>query len=320
MDGLAATAGLRENDEIIAVDGQPVTTWSETFSRLVRRVGDTGAIQLDVKRHDSQNTFAERSLLLPIEHWLGDTQEPDFFHVLGIVRYMPDTEPVIQQVIANSAAALAGLQAQDRIVSVDGEPVLTWMQWVTYVRSKPESTMTLQVKRGEQLLAIALTPSSASESGQLVGKAGVTASITWPESMIRPIEYTLLGAVNNGIEKTWEQSTFILSFIKKLILAEVSTKNLSGSFTIAQVAGDSANAGLASYLAFLAFLSVSLGVFNLMPIPVLDGGHLLYYVIEVIKGSPVSEKIQVIGYQFGLFFVLSIMVVAHVNDLVRIFS
>ena len=319
-NGVAATVGLRENDEIIAVDGQAVSTWSDTFSRIVRRVGDTGAIQLDVKRHDSQNTFAERSLLLPIEDWLGDAQEPDIFNELGIVRYIPDAEPIIQQVIADSAAAHAGLQENDRIISADGQPVLTWMQWVKYVRSKPDTAVALQVERDGQFLPIILTPTSVNESDQRIGKAGVAAAIAWPESMIRPIEYSFFGAIVKGVEKTWEQSTFILSFIKKLILADVSTKNLSGSFTIAQVAGDSANAGLASYLAFLAFLSVSLGVFNLMPIPVLDGGHLLYYVIEVIKGSPVSEKIQVVGYQMGLFFVLSIMVVAHVNDLVRIFS
>jgi len=138
--------------------------------------------------------------------------------------------------------------------------------------------------------------------------------------MIRPVTYSFFESILEGFDRTWQQAHFVGLFIKKLVFAEVSTKNLSGSFTIAKVAGDSAKAGIGSYLAFLAFLSVSLGVFNLLPIPVLDGGHLMYYLIEVVKGSPVPEKIQFIGYQLGLFFVLGIMIVAHVNDLVRIFS
>lgn len=320
VGGLAQTSGLRENDEILAVDGQAVNTWSDAFSRLVRRVGDTGSIQLDVKPHGNPGALAERTVSLPINSWLADVQEPDFFHVLGIVRFTPDVEAVIDQVIEGSAAAKSGLLAGDRIVEMDGVSVLSWMQWVEYVRNKPDVAIVLRVERDAQLLSLSLTPASVIESDQSIGKAGVGTSISWPDTMIRPIEYTLVGAVKKGVSQTWEQSTFILSFIKKLIFAEVSTKNLSGSFTIAQVAGDSAKAGLVTYLAFLAFLSVSLGVFNLMPIPVLDGGHLLYYVIEVIKGTPVSEKVQVVGYQLGLFFVLGLMIVAHVNDLVRIFS
>ena len=138
--------------------------------------------------------------------------------------------------------------------------------------------------------------------------------------MVRKVEYSLFEAVGEGVVRTGETASLILSFIKKLIFADVSSKNLSGSFSIAQAAGDSADAGVLYYIAFIAYLSVSLGVLNLLPIPVLDGGHLLYYVIEWVKGSPVSEKVQMVGYQMGFFCIVGVMILAHVNDLLRIFS
>lgn len=319
-DGLAATVGLREGDEILAIDGETVATWSDVFSQLIRRIGDTGNIQLDVKAHSSSNSFAERTIRVPIDNWLGDDSEPDIFAEIGIERFVPDVEPIVEQVIEGSPAELAGLQSGDRVISADGNVVESWLQWVDYVRARPNVSIALLVDRQGQQLTMELTPERVQAGGESIGRAGVSTAIAWPPEMIRSIEYSVVGAIGRGFERTWEQSVFILSFIKKLVFAEVTVKNLSGSFTIAQAAGESAKAGFASYLTFLAFLSVSLGVFNLMPLPVLDGGHLLYYAIEAIKGSPVSEKIQIISYQLSLFLVLGIMVVAHVNDLVRIFS
>lgn len=320
-EGLAAQSGLQENDEITSVDGKSVTTWSDVFSRLLYRVGDTGTIKLEVRPYlVGGGISAQRVVDLPISQWLNDNDKPDFFKELGIVRFIPDAEPVIEQVVEGSAAEIAGLQVGDKIIEADGQIVDSWQAWVEYVRARADVSIRLLVVRNDQNIPLFLVPKSTQQAGKTIGLAGISTSISWPENMIRPIEYTFVEAVVQGVSQTWDQSVFILSFIKKLILAEVSTKNLSGSLTIAQVAGDSAKAGLASYLAFLAFLSVSLGVFNLMPIPVLDGGHLLYYVVEAVKGSPVSEKIQLVGYQMGLFLVLGLMIVAHVNDVVRLFS
>jgi regulator of sigma E protease len=319
-DGVAAFAGLQEGDEILAVDGKAVLTWSDVYAQLLRRIGDTGNIQLDVKVHTSSNTYAERSLNLPIRHWLADDSQPDVLGVLGIKPFTPDTQAIIEQVIKGSAAEIAGLQVGDQVLAVDGVKIQSWMQWVDYVRSRPNVNIALAIDRQGEMLMVILTPEKVKVDNDYIGRAGVSAMIEWPENMILHIEYGFVEAIEQGLVKTWEQSVFILSFIKKLIFVDVSIKNLGGSFTIAQVAGESASAGFSSYLAFLAFLSVSLGVFNLMPIPVLDGGHLLYYAIEAIKGSPVSEKIQMASYQVSLVLVFSIMVVAHVNDLVRIFS
>ncbi|MFT5116622.1 MAG: regulator of sigma E protease [Kiritimatiellia bacterium] len=325
-EGLAAISGVDAGDEIVAVDGERVNTWSTVFAQLLRRVGDTGSIRLDLKTYDpAMVELPQRTVYLPIDGWLRDDDQPNFFAELGIQRFSPDIEPIIEQVLEGSAAEVAGLQPGDRILQADGQGMATWQQWVDYVRARPDVTMNIQVERGKQITSLALTPQSIERDGESIGQAGVSVSVAavslaWPKDMLRPVEYSFPNAMAKGVTQTWEQATFILLFIKKLVLAEVSTKNLSGTFTIAQVAGESAKAGLASYLAFLAFLSVSLGVFNLLPIPVLDGGHLLYYTIELIKGSPVSEKIQLIGYQMGLFFILGIMIVAHVNDLIRIFS
>lgn len=319
-NGLAAEAGLREGDEILAVDGEMVVTWSDVFSQLIRRIGDTGNIQLDVKAHTSTNSFAERTVRIAIDNWLGDDSEPDIFAELGIESFVPDVEPIVEQVIEGSPAEVAGLQKGDRVISADGRVMASWLQWVDYVRARPDVSIVLLVQRQGQQLSMELTPERVQANDENIGRAGVSTAIAWPPEMIRSIEYNFIEAVGRGFERTWEQSVFILSFIKKLIFAEVTVKNLSGSFTIAQAAGESAKAGFTSYLTFLAFLSVSLGVFNLMPLPVLDGGHLLYYAIEAIKGSPVPEKVQIISYQLSFFLVLGIMVIAHVNDLVRILS
>lgn len=320
-DGIAATAGLKAGDEILSVDGKSVVTWNSVFSQLLNRIGDSGDIELQVMPYSSAGNGVLRTVKLPISRWLHDDDEPHIFKELGIVQFMPDAEMVIAQVIADSAAEAAGLQSGDRIIRVEGKEIPSWRAWVDYVRERPNVDINIQVERDSRVLAMSLTPRAIeNDDGIIIGQVGVSAALSWPEGMLRTIDYSPIEAVGEGFRQTWERASFILVFIKKLLVADVSTKNLSGTFTIAQVAGDSAKAGIITYLGFIAFLSVSLGVFNLLPIPVLDGGHLLYYVIEWAKGSPVSEKIQMVGYQVGLFFVLGIMVVAHVNDLLRIFT
>ena len=315
--GTAARSGLKAGDEIIAVDTVKTVTWSDVYTRLTRRIGDTGVIQLDVKLADS-SLIEKRTL--PIVQWLHDDDQPDLLGDLGLARYIPDGDPVISSVSPDSPAESAGLLAQDRVLKADNTHITLWSDWVTYVRDRPEKDIRLLVDRQGVAQELTLTPRAIERQGKTIGQAGVMADIRWPEMMLRPIEYSFSESIVEGLKQTWQQSQFILIFIKKLIFAEVSTKNLSGTFTIAKVAGDSAAAGIVSYIAFLAFLSVSLGVFNLLPIPVLDGGHLLYYIVELIKGSPVSEQIQLVGYKIGLFFVLSVMIIAHVNDVVRILA
>lgn len=324
-DAIAAQAGVRAGDEIIAVDGEPVQTWEQVFSQLLHRIGDTGDIELTLKTFSYAGVSPvpaapSRIVRLPINRWLHDAEEPNLMQSLGLVQFLPDIKATVDRVIEGSAADMAGIKTGDRIVRADDEDITSWQAWVDYVRARPDVPIDLLVERDDQLVTLVLIPRRLiDEKGDDIGQAGVSVAVAWPEDMVRHIEYSVWGALVRGVERTGEQAYFILSFIKKLLTADVSTKNLSGTFTIAQAAGDSAQAGLSFYLTFLAYLSVSLGVLNLLPIPVLDGGHLLYYVIEAVKGSPVSEKIQLVGYQLGLVCIIGIMILAHVNDIRRLF-
>jgi regulator of sigma E protease len=320
-EGVAAQAGLQASDEIISVDGKLTNTWGAVFSALLHRIGETGDITFVVEQYGNSESSVSRTVRVPIERWLYESDEPELFTELGIVQFVPDMDVVIDQVVAGSAADFAELKSGDRILSVDGFAISSWRKWVEYVRARPDVTIRLVVLRQQKQLNISLVPRLVrGEAGVEIGQVGVTPIIDWPKEMTRQVEYNVFEAVGEGFARTGETASLILSFIKKLIFADVSSKNLSGTFSIAQAAGDSADAGVLYYIAFIAYLSVSLGVLNLLPIPVLDGGHLLYYVIELTKGSPVSEKVQLVGYQMGFFTILAVMILAHVNDLLRIFS
>ncbi|TQV85761.1 RIP metalloprotease RseP [Exilibacterium tricleocarpae] len=309
---LAEQAGLEPGQEILAVDGMPTPTWTALNRQLLQRLGETGSLKFTVKYPDSNLNYESEVIL---EQWLRGAEEPDPMAGIGLTLQRPPV--VIDTVESDSPAARAGLQPLDRIVSADGKTMNTWSDWVTYVRAHPEQTIDLIVERSGRQLALAITPAAAEGAdGEAFGRVGV--GFRWPEELLRETEYTIAGAFTQAVDKTWETSVFVLASVKKLILGQISTKNLSGPITIAKVAGASAKAGWVYYLGFLGLLSVSLGVFNLLPIPVLDGGHLLYYLVEAVKGSPVSERVQMIGYQLGLCVIVGVMVLAFYNDIMRL--
>jgi regulator of sigma E protease len=211
------------------------------------------------------------------------------------------------------------LRSGDRIVSVDGSPVSTWGDWVQAVRASPGVSLPLQVERGDERLELRLLPARAEQpDGTVVGQAGVSAVIPeWPEEYLRSERYGPLGAWRPALNQTWSLVLFTVDSTRKMIEGLISPKNLSGPITIAKVAAASARSGLESYIGFLALLSISLGVLNLFPIPVLDGGHLLFCLVELVKGSPVSERVQMLGYQVGLLILVSVMALALFNDISR---
>jgi regulator of sigma E protease len=319
---LADTAGLQDNTEIVSIDGKPTPTWTAVFEQLMPRVGDTGAIEFEVRSFSGE--FSESALVskrfIDVEQWLGDHERPNFLSELGLKPYQPKTDWVIQQIVPDSPAEEAGLKVGDRLIASDGQKLRDWSSWVEYVRQRPEQVIELEINRNGEQSFVEIIPVATKVDNKQVGKVGLGTNIQWPEGMVREINYSLLDAVGYGFQKTWDQSLVILGFLKKLITLDISAKNMGGAFTIAQVAGDTASAGLTYFLSFLAFFSVSLGVFNLLPIPVLDGGHLLFYIVEAIKGKPLPEKIQMLGYQVGFFIIISVMVIAHYNDLMRMFS
>ncbi|MFM7274241.1 MAG: RIP metalloprotease RseP, partial [Gammaproteobacteria bacterium] len=233
---------------------------------------------------------------------------------------MPVVEPRIAEVLGGSAAERAGMLAGDRVLSVDGSAVSTWEEWVRIVRASPGNRLQLVVERDGAQVTLEMVPTRVRQPDGLdVGQAGVSAVVPeWPEEYLRTERYGPFEAWRPALAQTWSLSVFTVDSIRKMIEGLISPKNLSGPITIAKVAAASARSGLEAFVGFLALLSISLGVLNLLPIPVLDGGHLLFYAIELLKGSPVSEKAQMLGYQVGLLILVGVMALALFNDLSRL--
>ena len=212
------------------------------------------------------------------------------------------------------------MQSGDRILTVDGEPVADWLEWVDLVRDNPGKVLKLRIQRNDQDLSIAIIPSTVTEDGRSFGRIGAMVDESFRnDPVLAAVErYTVLEALPRALVRTWEMSVMTLRILGKMIIGEASVKNLSGPISIAQYAGYSAGLGLAVFLGFLAIVSVSLGVLNLLPVPLLDGGHLLYFLVEWIKGSPVPESVQVVGQQVGLAVLLGLMGLAFYNDILRL--
>lgn len=314
---VADVAGLEIGQEIVAVDGQITPTWQALSFRLLERIGDTGSIQFAVKYPDSDVIYESNGML---DRWLSEQEQPDLFGGLGIAMYRPEVPPVVDQVVAGGPAADIGMQTGDRVISADGVVMGLWMDWVEYVRARPGQSISLEIERSGRIIDAVIVPQRLTDdNGDDFGRVGLSVLVPeMPSELLREFKRGPLDALVAGAVRTGELSLFTLSSIKKMAIGLISPKNLSGPITIAKVATASAKSGLESYISFLALLSVSLGVLNLLPIPVLDGGHLLYYTVELLAGRPVPEKIQVIGYQMGLFVIAGVMILALYNDFARL--
>jgi len=314
---VAEVAGLEPGQEIVAIDGADTPTWSAVNFRLLDRIGDSGPMSFSVRYPGSDVVYRSEAVL---DGWLSDVEEPDLLRGLGIEIYRPTIVPLIDEVVPDSPAEAAGLRRGDRVLTADGLPMETWGDWVDYVRARPGETMTIGFERDGQAGETSLTPARiVGEDGVAFGRVGVGPQVPeWPEHMIREFRYGPVEALALASNRTWELVTFTLNMLKKMLTGGISHKNLSGPITIAKVATASAESGVEAFVAFLALLSVSLGVLNLLPIPVLDGGHLMYYTVELFWGRPVPEKVQMLGYQVGLFIILGVMALALFNDFARL--
>ncbi|CAI3789387.1 Regulator of sigma-E protease RseP [Pseudomonas sp. MM227] len=312
---IAATAGLMAGEEIVAVDGESTAGWAAVNLQMVRRLGETGALQLTVREPGSSNE-ATRSLAL--NQWLQGSDEPDPIRSLGIRPWRPALAPILAELDPNGPAQAAGLRTGDRLLALDGRPLGDWQQVVDLVRERPDSRIVLRVERDNAPLDVPVNLVSKGE-GKAAGYLGAGVKpVEWPPQMLREVSYGPLDAVVEGARRTWTMSVLTLDSLKKMLFGELSVKNLSGPITIAKVAGASAQSGFGDFLNFLAYLSISLGVLNLLPIPVLDGGHLLFYLIEWVRGRPVSDRVQGWGIQIGISLVVGVMLLALINDLGRL--
>ncbi|MET0126799.1 MAG: sigma E protease regulator RseP [Pseudomonas caspiana] len=313
---IAQVAGLSAGQEIVSVDGEATSGWSAVNLQLVRRLGESGNVALKV-REPGATVDTAHSLVL--DNWLKGAEEPDPIKSLGIRPWRPALPPVLAELDPKGPAQAAGLKTGDKLVALDGRPVDEWQQVVDWVRERPDAKISLGVERDGARLDVPLTLAARGEGKAASGYLGAgVKGIDWPPEMLREVSYGPLAAVAEGASRTWTMSVLTLDSLRKMLFGELSVKNLSGPITIAKVAGASAQSGIGDFLNFLAYLSISLGVLNLLPIPVLDGGHLLFYLIEWARGRPLSERVQGWGVQIGISLVVGVMLLALVNDLGRL--
>ncbi|WIO75287.1 sigma E protease regulator RseP [Porticoccaceae bacterium LTM1] len=317
---IAERIGLKPGYEIVAVDGESISSLQQLQERLVLRIGESDTIRFTVSPEGSRQ---ELNLSGSLGEWDVDSKNPNLLRSIGLVPDYPQLLPIVGEVLSGSSTERAGLQVGDRIISADGIPMDSWVQWVEYLQLRPDQEISLIVSRNGENVTADITPESFTEEdgtqSARVGMGVVTDQVLkWPEERRRYYSYGPVEAISKAAGKTWDTSMMTLGALKKMVTGLISPEHLSGPITIAKVAGQSAEGGVVSFLSFIALLSVSLGVLNLLPIPVLDGGHLMYYIVEAVKGSPVSERVQVIGYKVGLFLVMGLMVFALYNDLMRL--
>ncbi len=312
----AARAGLQAGDEILAVGGRPTPTWQDVTLDLLDEALAHGTVRLDVRRADT----GPRTVTLDVRDGQPLLGDEDLMERLGLKPWRPRLEPVIGKLVEGGPAERSGLRPGDRVVAVEGEPLETWEQWVEWVRAHPGQRLPVTVERDGTRRTIVLDIGEAEEEGRTIGRIGAYPRIDEEAlaAMRVTVRYGPLEALYRGAVKTWDVTVLTFKVLWKLVTGQASLKNISGPVTIAEYAGVSAAIGVSAFLGALGLLSVSIGILNLLPIPVLDGGHLLFYVVEVVKGSPVSEATLAIAQRVGFALLGALMVLALYNDLIRI--
>ncbi len=313
---VAAQAGFSAGDTIIRVGDTAVRTWQDFRWVVLQRALDRGSV--DVESRAADGLIITRPLRF--DQLAPEDLEKDVLAALGLSRQRLVLPPVMGDLTAAGSAARAGLRSGDRVLAVDGESVDNWDELVRRVRAAPGRALQFRVQRGEATSSLTVTPDAIEERGERFGRIGAAPRLE-PGAMqgtLADVSYGPVESLGKAVVKTWETALFSLRMLGKMVVGEVSLKNLSGPITIADYAGQSAQNGWISYLLFLGLISISLGVLNLLPVPLLDGGHLMYYSIEILTGKPVSEKVMEAGQHLGMYLLFALMAFALYNDINRL--
>ena len=321
---LASQAGLEVGMEITAVDGVATTTWAAVNRQLFDFIGTTGDIPLTVVHPGSSSSF---QVLIAVSSWLRDADNPSPIRELGLKPSFKFEGLVLGPVSEAGSGYQGGLRQGDSLLAVNGVAIDSADEFIQQVSNSIDQTLVIDLERpdkntdGSRFMVIEVMPEKVLKNGEFIGQLGIQLAVkgAYPEELMRHIDHGVFSAFVRAIDETLSTAGFILSSLGKLVVGDLSAKNLSGPITIAKMAGDTAKTGIDNFIRFIAILSIMLGVMNLLPIPVLDGGHLVYCVVEWIKGSPVSEHVQLIGYKIGFFLLISLMIFATFNDLTRPF-
>jgi len=314
LNSPAAHAQIMAGDEIIKIDHHDTPTWNSVYKTLWRQAETGGIVDVTINK---QGIEVHRMLDVPK---LGMQASGQILTQLGLQPIQAEIIPVLGQIKPKGAADQAGLQTGDLLLQADGVNIENWQKWVKLIRNSPEQKILVSLKREDKVLERILTPIKAANNIGQIG-AGFDMSYTKiPNEIKTELRYESIESLNIALEETWQVSALTVKSLFGMIAGTVSIKNLGGPISIAQIAGASAESGLITFIEFLAVISVSLGILNLLPIPVLDGGHLAMYFIEWLKGSPLSEQMQINGQKLGIFLLLLLMLLAFFNDLTRVFG
>jgi len=309
----AAIAGMQMQDEILQVGDKRTPTWTSAIETMLPDLLDHEPISLRVRGVDGY----ERDLTLLYPEQETELKPEKLFAELGFSQWHPAIKPVLAYVEPDSAADKAGLRENDKILVIDGKPVPDWRTLVEMVEARPEQQVVVVYERDSKQIEVAVDTQQREFEGKMVGKLGVRPVL--PDIFVTH-QYPPFEAVGKALIKTWDSSVFMVISLGKIATGKLSLKNLSGPINIARYAGDSARLGFPWFLKFLAIVSISLAVLNLLPIPILDGGHLMYYLIEMVKGSPVSESVMEVGFRIGIVMLLLLMSVAFYNDIMGLLA